>query len=78
MYPQRYYDEWEQATVHRALLARVEPDYQSAMCNDGYEGHLCSTCGLHRSRTSTYHCANCNTGSSVVWVAIVGTLLSAS
>jgi hypothetical protein len=78
VYQQQYYDGLERSMGHRALLAPVEPDYQSAMCNDGYEGHLCSSCGPHRSRTSTYHCATCNTGSSVVWIAIVGTLLSAS
>lgn len=61
--------------VNRALLARVEPDYQSAMCNEGYEGNLCSTCGPNRSRTRTYYCATCTAGSSVVWVAVVGTLL---
>ena len=64
--------------VDMALLSHVEePDYQSAMCNDGYKGHLCSTCGPHRSKTRTYHCESCNAGASVMWV-VVGTLLGAA
>jgi hypothetical protein len=63
--------------VDMALLSHVEPDYQSALCYDGYEGHLCSTCGPHKSKTRTYHCESCNAGASVMWVA-VGTLLGAA
>lgn len=74
-YQQQYYDDLERAMMQRALLASVELDYQSATCNEGYEGHLCSTCGPNKSRTRSYFCATCAAGSRVVWVAVIGTLV---
>jgi len=62
--------------THRALLAFSEPEYQNIECSNGYAGHLCSNCGPNRSRTRTYKCATCSSGAVVIWVAVLGAMLS--
>jgi len=74
-YQQEHYDDLERAMTQRALLASVELDYQSAMCSEGYKGHLCSTCGPNRSKTRNYVCGTCTGGGRVVLITLIGTVL---